>query len=161
LNLHTPSFCTGLESKAEDPATLPSNMTTGEENSGPRFNKYKPGQQTDLHYFSNDWAVYRLSWVYLAEAEALIRQAGGTAPQQAVDLVNAVRKRAFPGAVWPGKAYTTATLTMDSLLAERGHELIFEGWRRQDLIRFGKFSTGSWWDKTPMGIIRGSCSPYR
>ena len=25
------------------------------------------------------------------------------------------------------------------LLAERGRELYFEGWRREDLIRFGKF----------------------
>jgi starch-binding outer membrane protein, SusD/RagB family len=133
----------------QDPNTLPSNMTTGEENSGPRFNKYKPGQQTDPHYFSNDWAVYRLSWIYFAKAEALMRQAGGVAPQQAVDLVNAVKQRAFPAAAWPAKAYTTATLTMDSLLDERGREFIFEGWRRQDLIRFGTFSTGSWWDHTP------------
>jgi hypothetical protein len=133
----------------QDPSTLPSNMTTGEENSGPRFNKYKPGQQTDANYFSNDWAVYRLGWVYLAEAEALMRQAGGVATQQAVDLVNAVKQRAFLPANWAHRAYTVNTLTMDSLLDERGRELIFEGWRRQDIIRFGTFSTGSWWDKTP------------
>jgi hypothetical protein len=35
------------------------------------------------------------------------------------------------------------------LLEERGREFIFEGWRREDLIRFGKFVTGSWWDHTP------------
>jgi hypothetical protein len=38
---------------------------------------------------------------------------------------------------------------MDELLAERGREFIFEGKRRQDLIRFGKFTTATWWDHKP------------
>ena len=130
----------------QDPNTLPSDMTTGEENSGIRFNKYKPGRQSDPHYFSNDWAIYRLSWIYFAKAEAIMRLNGGTATQEAVDLVNAVRKRAFGAADWPSMMYTTASLTMDELLTERGREFIFEGWRRQDIIRFGTFTTGSWWD---------------
>lgn len=133
----------------QDPNSLTSDMTTGEENSGVRFNKYKPGRQSDAHYFSNDWAVYRLSWIYFAKAEALMRKAGGTATQDAVNLVNAVKQRAFSAADWTNEAYTTSTLTMDELLEERGREFIFEGWRRQDLIRFGKFTTGSWWDHKP------------
>ena len=133
----------------QDPNTLPSDMTTGEENSGIRFNKYKPGRQSDPNYFSNDWAVYRLSWIYFAKAEALMRLNGGNATQEAVDLINAVRKRAFSEADWSSKMYTTATLTMNELLDERGREFIFEGWRRQDIIRFGTFSTGAWWDHKP------------
>lgn len=133
----------------QDPNTLPSDMTTGEENSGVRFNKYKPGRQADPHYFSNDWVIYRLSWIYFAKAEALMRQAGGVASQSAVDLVNAVKKRAFTTADWPAQAYTPATLTMNALLDERGREFIFEGWRRQDQIRFGTFTTGTWWDHKP------------
>lgn len=43
-------------------------------------------------------------------------------------------------------AYTPASLTMSELLEERGREFIFEGWRRQDIIRFGTFTTGTWWD---------------
>jgi len=39
-------------------------------------------------------------------------------------------------------------------LAERGREFIFEGFRRDDLIRFGKFATGSWWDHTPTSPTR-------
>lgn len=34
---------------------------------------------------------------------------------------------------------------------ERGREFIFEGKRRTDLIRFGKFTTGAWWDHEPTG----------
>jgi hypothetical protein len=133
----------------QDPNTLPSDMTTGEENSGVRFNKYKTGRQSDPHYFSNDWAIYRLSWIYMTKAEAIMRQNGGGATQDAVDLVNAVKKRAFTPADWPSVLSTPATFTLDSLLEERGREFIFEGWRRQDLIRFGTFTTGSWWDHTP------------
>ncbi len=32
-----------------------------------------------------------------------------------------------------------ATLTLDNLIDERGREMYWEGWRREDLIRFGKF----------------------
>lgn len=135
----------------QDPNTLPSDMTTGEENSGPRFNKYKPGRSSDAHYFSNDWACYRLGWVYLCKAEALMRQNGKVATQDAVDLVNAIRKRAFSAADQAGAMANVGTYTMDSLLDDRGRELIFEGWRRQDMIRFGTFTTGSWWDHTPDG----------
>ena len=35
---------------------------------------------------------------------------------------------------------------LDKLLLERQHELALEGWSRQDLIRFGKY-TRAWWAK--------------
>ncbi|MCF6406473.1 RagB/SusD family nutrient uptake outer membrane protein [Chitinophaga filiformis] len=123
-----------------------SDMTQGEENSGVRFNKYKLGPSTDPKYRSTDWAVYRLSWVYFAKAEALMRKNGGTATQEAVDLVNTVRQRSFAAEVWDANKYTTTTLTMDELLAELGREFIFEGYRRQELIRWDKYTTGTWWD---------------
>jgi hypothetical protein len=121
-------------------------MTEGEENSGVRFNKYRLGPDTDPNYRSTDWAVYRLSWIYFVKAEALMRKNNGVATQEVVDLVNTVKSRAYSAADWPAHAYTTATLTMDELLAELGREFIFEGYRRQELIRFGKFTTGTWWD---------------
>lgn len=131
-----------------DSAALPSNMTTGEENSGVRFNKYKLGAYDDPNYESTSWMIYRLTMIYYAKAEAEMRLNGGVATQDAVDLINACRKRDFDPDVWPSKKYTTSNFTMDSLLAERGREFIFEGYRRQDLIRFGKFLTGTWWDHT-------------
>lgn len=123
-----------------------SDMTQGEENSGLRFNKYKPGRQGDADYMSADWAIYRLTWIYFAKAEALMRKNSGVATQEAVDLINECKKRAFDPAEWLTEAYTPATLTMTELLAERGREFLFEGWRRQDLIRFGTFTTAEWWD---------------
>ncbi len=126
-------------------------MTDGEENSGARFNKYRSGTQDDPNWRENDYVIYRLTEIYFNKAEAMMRMNGGTANQEAVDLINASRKRDFSDADWPTEMYNTSTLTMDELLAERGREFIFEGVRRTDLIRFGKFTTGSWWDKKPDG----------
>ncbi len=126
-----------------------SDMTQGEENSGARFAKYVPGQTTDANYWGNDEVIYRIAEVYFNKAEALMRKNGGAATPEAVDMVNAVRKRAFTTTDWATAAYTPSTLTMDELLAERGREFIFEGKRRTDLVRFGKFTTATWWDHQP------------
>jgi hypothetical protein len=151
-----------------------SNMSEGEENSGVRFNKYKLGNQVagiriikngsvpvdtidiepNTNYNNTDWHIYRLTWIYFAKAEALMRKNGGAATQEAVDLINQCKRRAFTVVNWPANAYTTATLTMDELLDERGREFIFEGFRRDDLIRWGRFTTSSWWDHQPSSAMR-------
>ncbi|WP_286859180.1 MULTISPECIES: RagB/SusD family nutrient uptake outer membrane protein [Sphingobacterium] len=79
---------------------------------------------------NNDWVVYRYSDVLLMEAEAMLRGGTGGA-SEALNLVNSIRTNR-------GVAAFTA-LTLDNLLDERARELYWEGWRRQDLIRFGKF----------------------
>ncbi|HLT08740.1 MAG TPA: RagB/SusD family nutrient uptake outer membrane protein [Cyclobacteriaceae bacterium] len=126
-------------------------MTRGEENSGARFHKYRSGRASDENYQENDYIIYRLTEIYFNKAEAIMRKNGGVATQEAVDLINESKKRAFSEADWANVAYTTSTLTLDELLAERGREFIFEGKRRTDLIRFGKFTTASWWDHQPSG----------
>jgi hypothetical protein len=133
----------------QDPSTLQSDMTQGEENSGVRFNKYKLGALDNPNYNGTDWALYRLSWIYFAKAEALMRKNGKVATQEAVDLINQVKQRSFSDTDWNSEKYTTATLTMDELLAERGREFIFEGFRRDDMIRSDKFTTNAWWDHNP------------
>lgn len=124
-------------------------MTQGEENSGARFAKYVPGTQNDPNYWGNDFVLYRLTEIYFNKAEALMRKNNGIATQDAVDLINTCKKRAFKAEDWAAEAYTPTTLTMNELLAERGREFIFEGKRRSDLIRFGKFTTATWWDHQP------------
>lgn len=126
-------------------------MTRGEENSGARFHKYQSGTTDDPNYHENHYIIYRLTELYFNKAEALMRRNGGNATQEAVDLINESRQRYFADADWPSEAYTTSTLTLDELLAERGREFIFEGKRRTDLIRFGAFTHGSWWDHEPTG----------
>ncbi|MCH7411217.1 RagB/SusD family nutrient uptake outer membrane protein [Belliella sp. DSM 111904] len=129
--------------------TGPGGMTRGEENSGARFHKYRSGRSTEERYWENHYIIYRLTEIYFNKAEALMRINGGNATQEAVDLINESKSRAYSADDWPNEMYTTATLTLDELLEERGREFIFEGKRRTDLIRFGKFVTEAWWDHIP------------
>ena len=104
-----------------------------------------PGATGDMN---NDWVMFRYSEVIYNKAEALMRKNGGKATQEVVDMINSVRQRSFKAEDWEKAKYTTATLTMDEFLAEKGREFAFEGIRRTDLVRFNKFVTTSWWDKT-------------
>ena len=139
--------------------TGPGSMTNGEENSGARFYKYRAGRQDDENYLEGDFVIYRLTEILFNKAEAIMRANGGNATQEAVDLINQSKVRYFTAADWPTEQYTTATLTLDELLAERGREFIFEGKRRTDLIRFGEFSTGTWWDHQPTGDLTRNLYP--
>lgn len=92
---------------------------------------------------SNDFPIFRLADVMLMKAEALWRiNAGST---EALSLVNQIRDRSGADAL--------ASLTADNLLAERGRELFAEGWRRSDLIRFGRFND-TWWEKPASDVTK-------
>jgi len=153
------SFVNSIRRESEGDKTSEGSMAEGEENSGARFNKYKSGITSDENYQENDYVIYRLTEVIFNKAEALMRKNGGAANQAAVDLINSSRQRAFAAADWTANRYTTATLTLDELLAERGREFIFEGKRRTDLIRFGKFTTGTWWDHKATGDVNKEIFP--
>ncbi len=142
-------FVNSIRRESEGDKTSEGGMTKGEENSGARFNKYKSGTLSDPNYWENDYIIYRLTEIYFNKAEAIMRKNGGSATQEAVDLINESRKRAFNDADWPANKYTVSNLTLDELLAEKGREFIFEGKRRTDLIRFGKYTTATWWDHKP------------
>lgn len=80
----------------------------------------------------NDYHIFRLSDIYLMKAEALVRKSGSSSEADA--LINAIRSRAFGD---PSKLLTNATL--DDIRKERRFELAWEGFGRQDQIRFGTF----------------------
>jgi starch-binding outer membrane protein, SusD/RagB family len=98
-----------------------------------------------LENMNNDMVVFRLADIMMMKAECLMRLNGNVATQEAVDLVNAVRARSFASGD-PDARYTQASLTMNELLDERGREFAYEMHRREDLIRFDKF-TDAWWEK--------------
>lgn len=152
-------YVNSIRRESEGDFTSEGSMAEGEENSGARFNKYVAGTIEDPNFHENHYMIYRLTEIYFNKAEAIMRKNGGVATQEAVDLVNASRRRAFTEEDWPAAQYTTATLTMDELLAERGREFIFEGKRRTDLIRFGKYTTASWWDHEPTNDPRREIYP--
>ncbi|TCK85413.1 RagB/SusD family nutrient uptake outer membrane protein [Albibacterium bauzanense] len=152
-------FVNSIRRESEGDLTSEGSMAEGEENSGARFNKYKSGTLDDPNYLENHYILYRLTEIYFNKAEAIMRKNGGSATSEAVELINESRKRAFSAADWPAEQYTTASLTLDELLAERGREFIFEGKRRTDLIRFGKYINGAWWDHEPTGDINKEVYP--
>jgi starch-binding outer membrane protein, SusD/RagB family len=82
-------------------------------------------------------------------AECKLRQGK---PEEAGKLLNSVRKRNYPAADYEEYLYApegNAKLDLDEMLDEWGREFFAESRRRIDLIRYGKFSSGTWWDKTP------------
>lgn len=81
-----------------------------------------------------DVVVYRYSDVLLSLAELIVRN-GGPVAGEASDLLNRVRHRAGLGDM----PAASAEEFLDAILAERGREFYYEGLRRQDLIRFGRY----------------------
>ncbi|HRI58512.1 MAG TPA: RagB/SusD family nutrient uptake outer membrane protein [Saprospiraceae bacterium] len=90
----------------------------------------------------NDYVYFRYADVLLMKAEALLRTNDAAG---ALAIVNDLRTKRG--------ATTLGALTADDLLKERGRELYWEGWRRQDLIRFGKF-LDAWQEKPASGNER-------
>ena len=84
--------------------------------------------------------MFRLGDAYLIYAEAFLRGGGGS-QQTALYYVNALRVRAYGDS---SAVITAPQLTLDFILDERSRELLWEGHRRTDLVRFGKFTGGSY-----------------
>lgn len=88
-----------------------------------------------------DFPMFRLADAYLMYAEAVLRGGSGGSLTTALGYVNAIRTR--PDDVTAGNApgaITAGQLTLDFILDERARELYWEGHRRTDLIRFGKYT---------------------
>ncbi len=118
--------------------------TLGSFSSGPLIRKFRnvtstgaPGSDPSGNFADTDFFMFRLADVKLMYAEALLRGASGGTSGTALEQVNQVRFRSG--------AAPLGSVTLDDILAERGRELFWEGHRRTDLIRFGKYTTGYNW----------------
>ena len=96
------------------------------------------GPTTPTSFSGTDFPLYRLADVYLMYAELAVRGASGATMSNAVTYVNMVRTRSNASTI------NQAQLTLDFIIDERARELNLEGHRRTDLIRFGKFTGGSY-----------------
>lgn len=99
---------------------------------GIRVLKYIPdfrGGVDNADDANNSMVLLRYGEVVMNKAEAMFRK-GDVA--EAEEVVNGLREIRF-------EKPAPLELTLESLLEERGRELYWEGWRRHDLIRFGKF----------------------
>lgn len=91
---------------------------------------YSDGRQVD-----NDIVLFRYADAILMKAEAKVRNGEDGSKE-----LNAIRDRA-------GMPHVKANLS--NILKERLLELVWEGWRRQDLIRFGEY-TKAYDQRTPL-----------
>ena len=101
-------------------------MVGNNERNGIRVIKYHPENGS----YANHEKMFRYADAYLMKAEAIMR--GGSSSETALGMVNNLRSiRA---------ASTLSSVSEQVMLDERGRELYKEFWRRNDLIRFGKFA---------------------
>ena len=90
------------------------------------------------------------------KAEALLRKGNAAG---ALTIMNELR--AIRGAT------PLASATLTNLLEERGREMFWEGWRRNDMIRFGKSSIHSLLLLVPLQhaqqslVLKGYCSLFQ
>jgi len=107
----------------------------------PKFTNLKANGDTAQRkgMVDTDFPIFRLGDAYLIYAEANIRGGGGSAAS-ALTYLNALRQRAYGNTT----ANFAALPPVDTILAERGRELLFEAQRRSDLVRFGVFSGGAY-----------------
>ncbi len=128
------------------PADKESNMNHADDNSGIYPVKYPMYPDKDPGQNASGFAEIRLAEVYYSLAECKYR-AGDKAG--AAVLLNAVRKRNYPSG--SPSLYKTdgSQLTDMEMIDEWGREFLVEGRRRMDLIRWGVYNSGKWWDKDP------------
>lgn len=123
-----------------------SDMNHADNSSGVFLLKYPFYPTSDPNRVTSAFAEIRLSEIYYSLAECKYR-AGDKAGAAA--LFNAVRQRNYP--VGSPSLYKAdgSQLTDIEVLDEWGREFVGEGRRRTDLLRWGVFNSGTWWDKKP------------
>jgi hypothetical protein len=123
---------TPLTDRNDDPLSFTRNFVdgTGQQNlqnngetTGIRVIKYNPR----FGDFVPHQVLFRYADAYLMKAEAMMRKGNDVTA-----MVNELRELR--------QATPLGTVTEADLLAERGRELFAEGWRRNDLIRFGQYT---------------------
>ena len=116
------------------------NIEQATEANGSRVYKwpYDPNRSTTNH--GNDFPLYRLAEMFLIKAEAL-NELGRTA--EALPLVNQVRARVFSPPKPLATGMTQAQMRQ-AIYDERLFELLDEGKRRTDMIRFGTWLAAGW-----------------
>lgn len=111
------------------PLAVEENLTASPylETAGARMKKYEVDRTaySDGRMPNNDIVLYRYADVLLMKSEAKVRNG-----ESGDEEMNAVRSRV---------GMPSLSATLDNILNERLLELVWEGWRRQDMIRFGTY----------------------
>ena len=109
-------------------------ITAAEDWEGFHVLKYSPiGAKWSGFNADNDLVLMRYADIILTKAEALYRT---NKASEALTLVNQIRSRS--------KATPFTTIDLQKIEDERSRELIWEGYRRRDMIRFGSYFNSTW-----------------
>ncbi|MBS1567455.1 MAG: RagB/SusD family nutrient uptake outer membrane protein, partial [Bacteroidetes bacterium] len=84
---------------------------------------------------NTDFPLFRLAEMYLTYIEAVKRGGTGGSDATALQYFNLLRARAYEN-----NSGAVSSYSLNDVLDERGRELYWEGFRRTDLIRFGRFT---------------------
>lgn len=111
------------------------------------------GTSVPTDFSGTDFPLFRLADAYLMYAECVSRGAAGGNNTLALQYVNDVRTRSNATPI------DLSQLNQNFILDERARELNFEGHRRTDLIRFGKFTGGTYLWPWKGGVKDGTSIP--
>ncbi|MGE4587308.1 MAG: RagB/SusD family nutrient uptake outer membrane protein [Mangrovibacterium sp.] len=147
-------------------------ITESQEDHGYRLGKFEIAVGSS-NILNNDFPLFRYTEVLMMKAECLLRL--GSA-DEAAEIVTQVRERDFddPGKarvtgdeLTEGSSYDYGLRDNNSSTEEGGEDIVYgrfldelgwefnqEGHRRTDLIRFGIFTTKSWFSHSPNGSYR-------
>ena len=117
-------------------------------NTGYRFSKYECSRTSDdcNNFSSVDIVLLRLGEVFLMRAEAKLRNGDTAGALEDVNTLRAARN-ARADQIPPA----LSSIDLDILYRELGFELYWEGLRRTNQIRFGKYED-SWTEKTDSDV---------
>lgn len=101
------------------------------------INKYPI--ETETPFQGTDYPLARWADVLLMFAELDVRLSGSAPSEEAKDAVNKIRHRAGLDDL-SDEDVATAEAFLAAILEERGHEFIYEGQRKIDLIRFNVYA---------------------
>lgn len=112
------------------------------------------GSDPEKTFADIDFPVFRLAEMYLIYGEAVTRGGAGGSATDALTYFNNLRQRAYGG-----NGGNVGSLNLNLILDERARELYWEGFRRSDLIRYGRFVEGNYLWPWKGGVKNGTAVP--
>jgi starch-binding outer membrane protein, SusD/RagB family len=100
---------------------------------------------------NTDFPLFRLAEMYLVYIEAVKRGGAGGSDATALNYFNKLRERGFGNT-----SGNLASISLEDVFNERQRELYWEAFRRTDLIRFNRFTAGTFLWPWKGGVAAGT-----